>query len=133
MKLEFLDDISDGGKYPQVVTGGLIRLYEFDKFQAKNLKEKIAKTIIENKKPLKLAKIDFIETVNCNLSLCLGETDIGITIIDRFNFNCELTESSYLKMIDLLEPFCVENIDGYQWLYETDGSIDFLFSPGGTW
>jgi hypothetical protein len=36
-------------------------------------------------------------------------------------------------MVALLDPFCNKETKGYQWLYDIDSDIDFLFSPAGTW
>ena len=36
-------------------------------------------------------------------------------------------------MIMLLEPFSQNDNLGYQWLYDLDTKIEFLFSPKGTW
>jgi hypothetical protein len=49
------------------------------------------------------------------------------------DFECSLTDAAYKEMVYLMEPFCVKEATGYQWLYEIDCPIDFLFSPGGTW
>ena len=45
MKLEFLDDVSASGKYPQIIWEQLVRLYEFDQIQAMLLKEAIQKIL----------------------------------------------------------------------------------------
>jgi hypothetical protein len=36
-------------------------------------------------------------------------------------------------MISLLDPFCIKDRKGYQYLYDIDNPIDFLFSPAGSW
>lgn len=133
MKLEFLDDISDGGKYEGGVTDQLLRLYDFDKIQADKFRHAIQCTIIEKKETLDLSDLEFIEPINCNLTLRLAETGIGITTNDKTNFICDLTINEYKHMINLLEPFCIEDSNGYQWLYDLNTPIEFLFSPGGTW
>jgi hypothetical protein len=58
--------------------------------------------------------------------------DKGITTSDDKNFVCDLTIKKYKEVVFLMEPFDKET-DGYQWLYDLDTPIDFLFSPGGTW
>lgn len=133
MKLEFLDDISDGGKFTGVVTDQLVRLFDFDKNQADMFRQEIQHTIIEKGQSLDLTKLGFIETINCNLTLRLSDNSLGISTHDKTNFTCDLTIKEYKDMINLLEPFCVEDSNGYQWLYDIDTPIEFLFSPGGTW
>ena len=133
MKLEYLDNISDGGKYSGVVTDQLVRLYDFDKTQAKEFYEAIRLKIIDNGKSIDLAGLNFIELLNCNLTLRLTNQDTGITTIDKKNFFCDLTKTGYENMLYLLEPFCNDDANGYQWMYDIDNDIEFLFSPGGTW
>ena len=133
MKIEFLDDISKGGKCPQVVSNQLVRLYDFDTSQAAMLKEAIQKTEIEGKGEINLSSLEFIDPVNCNLNLRISKEDIGIMTQDKINFVCCLTIAGFKEMIYFLVPFCVGDADGYQWLYDLDCPIDFLFSPGGTW
>jgi hypothetical protein len=132
MKLEYLDDICNGGKYPDVITNQLIRLYDFDNFQANKFRSYI-QAFVEENKILNLKEVDFIEVLNCNLTLRLSNTDIGITTSNKKDFFCDLSPTSYKTMISLLEPFCNKTIDGYQWLYDIDNEIEFLFSPSGTW
>ncbi|MBE9584347.1 hypothetical protein IM792_07805 [Mucilaginibacter sp. JRF] len=133
MKLEFLNDVSDGGKFPQVVTDQLIRLYDFDSLQADALRQEITSVIIQRGEDLKLSQLKFIEHFNCDLTLHLSDTDTGIIAVDEADFICDLTKGGYENMVNLLEPFCVEAEAGHQWLYEIDTPIDFLFSPDGTW
>jgi hypothetical protein len=133
MKLEFLDEISSGGQFKGVVTDQLVRLYEFDQIQANDFKKAIQQTLIENGCQLNLIEVVFIEAINCNLTLRISEIDTGINSSDNSFFFCDLTRNSYENMINLIEPFCQKDSNGYQWLYDIDTPIDFLFSPGGQW
>lgn len=133
MKLEFLDDISEGGRFPQVVSNQLVRLYDFNAIQAAKLKDSITETILKDHKELSLSSLDFIEPVNCNLVLAVSEHNEGLTTKDKLNFVCFLTLSSYQDMILLIEPFCKQGTNGHQWLHEAECPIDLLLSPGGTW
>jgi len=133
MKVEFLDDISDSGKYPQVVSNQLIRLYDFDTAEASKLRQAIEKVVIQEQQELSLNSLNFIVTINCTLTLCLCDEDIGLHTSDKTHFNCYLTEAGYENIINFMEPFCYSGQGGHQWLYELDNPIDFLFSPGGTW
>ena len=133
MKIEFLVDISDGGRFPDADPKQLVRLYNFDNMQAKMLRQAIQKEILENNKEIDLTTLDFIQAVNCSLTLKISDTDKGITTLDNKNFVCNLTVKKYEDMIFLMEPFCDKENKGYQWLYDLDTSINFLFSPGGSW
>lgn len=133
MKLEFIDDISNDGKFKGVEVNQLIRLYDFDQIQAANFRIIIHKRLIEHNEQLNLIEIDFIEAINCNLTLQISETDIGIRSNDNFSFICYLTKNGYKNMMNLIEPFCKHDSDGFQWLYDIDTPIEFLFSIGGQW
>ena len=134
MKIEFLDNISDGGKFTGVIADQLIRLFDFDTLQANKLRQKIQEIIIEKGERLDLSKLEFIETINCNLVLSISDVDTGILINNENNFICEITTDGYKNMVDLLEPFCIKDSSNiYQWLYEIDTPIEFLFSSKGTW
>jgi hypothetical protein len=133
MKLEFLDDLTDGGKYVNVISERLIRLYDFDKHQALSLKEVIEKELLDRQKEISLSSLNFVEPLNCNLTLKFSSIDQGITTVENGGFECYLTDAAYKEMTYLIEPFCISEATGYQWLYEINCPIDLLFSPGGTW
>ena len=133
MKLEFLDDISDSGKYAQVVSNQLVGLHDFDEVEAASLRNNIIEEILKGNKALSLSSLDFIEPINCNLTFTISENDEGLETHDKINFECSLTIPLYQRMTHLIKPFCERRSHGYQWLYELDCEIDLLFSPGGTW
>ena len=116
MKLEFLEDISDGGKYPNADPAELIRLYDFDNIQATMLNDIIQKRIINQNQIVDLTTIDFIQPLNCSLTLQISNEDFGILLIDKNEFICRLTTDSYKKMTMLIDPFCENGRKGYQWL-----------------
>ena len=111
----------------------MIRLYNFDKSQAIRFRKCIQDSILKNKKSLYLNELDFIEARNCELTLRIADDDIGIVTEDTVFFFCDLTMEGFQEMVTLLEPFCLKETKGYQWLYDIDTETDFLFSPGGTW
>ena len=133
MKVEFLNDISDGGRFPHADPNQLVRLYGFDNLQARLLRHSIQNIIIKSKKDIDLTTLDFIQDINCNLTLQISDTDKGITTSDNKNFVCDLTIEKYKEMVFLMEPFCEKETNGYQLLYDLDTPIRFLFSPIGTW
>ena len=133
MKLEYLEDLTDSGKYDNVVTDRLIRIYDFDNGQASLLKDLIEKELLRRQKEISLSALYFVESLNCNLTLKLSSIDKGITMAENGDFNCYLTDTGYKEMAYLIEPFCLKEAKGYQWLYEIDSPVALLFSPGGTW
>lgn len=133
MKLEYLDDISDGGKYTDVFPEQLIRLYNFDSVEAKMLSDQIRTEILEKEASLDLGSLNFIEALNCNLELRLSQTSFGIRPVDDCNFKCDLTIADFEDMLQRIEPFYLVDQNVYQWLYDIDTPIEFLFSPGGSW
>jgi len=131
MKVEYLHDMTDGGKFKQVTSENLIRLFDFDQKQTIDLTFKILQTLVIEKQKLDLSSVAFIELVNCKLVLQLSSSDKGILRTDNPNmFTCDLTEETYKTAIEFMKA----TDSGYNWLCETsDDDIDFLYSPGGTW
>jgi hypothetical protein len=132
MKIEFLNDISSGGRFKTVVSDRLIRLFDFDSIEAKKFQMTIEKLTTDGKE-INLEDLSFIESLNCSLSLTIGDNDVGIGWTNEAKFICKLTKESYKEMILLIQPFVDNESEGYQWLYGGDTDVDFLFSPGGTW
>ena len=132
MKLEYLDNISDSGRYKNVVSENLIRLYDFNQKETKELADLIYQKIIVDKEKLELTSIEFIKPVNCQLTLQLSTFDKGITKTDNEDlFMCDLTQQSYLTAIECMKAAAD---GGYNWLCDTSNdNIDFLYSIGGTW
>jgi hypothetical protein len=137
MKLEYLDDITGNGKYPRADPDKLIRLYDFDQKETRQLIDIIQSDLISGKGPLDLSVISFIKSINCNLRFEIAEMDYGIDLpIFRNDFVCKLTIQTYKNMVGYMNAFSEQesSLDGYNWLYDPPGDkIDLLFSPGGTW
>ena len=137
MKLEYLDDITDNGKFPWADPDRLIRLYDFDQREAQQLIDILQSTLVNNKEALDFSNIGFIESINCKLRFEIAQTDSGIGILTLKNdFVCRLTTQAYRQMIGYMEAFSKGDgsLDGYNWLYDPpENKIDLLFSPGGTW
>ncbi len=126
MQLDYIDEINEYGD-------NIVRLYDFDSTQADKFRQLIQQNLIVNKGPLDLSTIDFIEARNCKLTLRISDEDEGITSSDNKEFFCDLTIAGYEQMISIIEQFCNKETKGYQFLYDVDSQIDFLFSPAGTW
>ncbi|MBO9561939.1 MAG: hypothetical protein J7621_04160 [Niastella sp.] len=131
MKLEYLDNLSDGGKFQQVVSENLVRLYDFDQDQTEALVHLIHQNLLLNKQALDLSSVAFIESVNCQLILQLSQADKGVLPSGQPNsFVCYLTEASYQNMVGMMKA----SSGGHHWLCDTsEADIDFLYSSGGMW
>ena len=125
MQLDFIDNINEFGE-------NVVRLYNFDKYEAIKFRDLIKDTIVKRKQKLVLSQVDFIEIHNCNLILGLFKTDEGIFSVDHKTFYCALTLEGYHNLLNLIEPFCEKDTRGYQYLYDIDNPTDFLFAPAGT-
>jgi hypothetical protein len=136
MKLEYLHDLTAKGKFKDVVSENLIRLWDFGPKESKlfqNLINDFAKD--EQKEQLILDEQEFIEAINCKLTLKKDNENNGISRIGTNEFICKLDTRGYEHIVSLIEPFIKTDSGGYQWLDEKAdvSDIDFLFSPGGTW
>lgn len=126
MKLDYINNINNSGE-------NIVRLYDFNMLEAIKFKHIIEQEIITKKNNINLSELEFIEARNCNLFLQISDENYGIFTTNHKNFYCELTIEAYIEMISLIEPFCKKETKTYQWLYDIDNNIDFLFSPAGTW
>ncbi|MBL7892042.1 MAG: hypothetical protein JNL63_05390 [Bacteroidia bacterium] len=123
MKLEFLKNINEYNEHA-------IRLFDFNSSQANEFRHTIDGLIANREDHIDLSSLDFIQSINCKLTLRVGQSDEGISTVDELNFFCDLTINNYKNMMQLLSPFCRKESSGYQWLYDIDTPIDFLFSAG---
>ncbi len=123
MKLEFLKNIN---KYNEHA----VRLSDFNASEASLFMAAVERLVADAATRLELSSLPFIEPVNCRLTLRCSEEDMGITYTGNLDFFCDLRTDSYRQMVELLLPFCKKESKGYQWLYELDNPIGFLFSAG---
>jgi hypothetical protein len=126
MELDYIENVNG-------LDENIVRLYNFNKAEAIQFRELIKDTIIDKKQRLDLSQVDFITPRNCNLILGLFKSDEGILSKDNHTFYCVLTLEGFINMLQLLEPFCLKESKGYQYLYDIDNPTDLLFSPSATW
>ncbi|WP_420552103.1 hypothetical protein [Tenacibaculum aiptasiae] len=126
MELDYLENVNG-------LNENVVRLYNFNKEEAQKLSELIEDVIINKKQRLDLSTVNFIKPRNCNLILGLFKSDEGILTEDYKTFYCVLTLRSFIKMLNLMEPFCKKETRSYQYLYDIDNPTDFLFSPTASW
>jgi hypothetical protein len=110
----------------------LIRLYNFKDEETKQLVNLVYQKLIVDKQSLDLTTVDFIQPINCQVTLTLSSSDEGVIRSGKANFFiCKLTETAYLAAIEYMRATAG---DGYTWLCDTSrDDIDFLYSAGGTW
>jgi hypothetical protein len=123
MKLKFLRDINEYDEHA-------IRLNDFDKSQAGIFLQILSELASKKFNTIELSDFEFIEAINCSLTLRISETDEGIVTDDYKHFYCDLTTDGYNEMIKLIEPFCIKETDAYRILYDLDNPIEFIFSAG---
>jgi hypothetical protein len=86
MKIEFLDNISNGGRFNDVVSDKLIRLFDFDSVEAKKF-QKTIKILIENEERIVLDSLAFMKPINCSLTLSVDNKNLGIIKSGEKEFN----------------------------------------------
>ena len=131
MKLEHLSNANVNGSGDD-----LIRLFAFTSTEVKALIRAIRTGIVSEGNVVKLDLLDFIDPLNCTLSLALSESDGGIRMNAPGDFTCEMTEQGFLRMLKLMDPFTKDGTTGHQWLYDLPAArsrIEFLFSRNGKW
>ena len=125
MKLEFL--ASGSQDCP------LIRLFDFDLPEVTRLRK-----IFEDLSQGALQTADLhnepgIEPIDsCQLTLRVGNRDLGVEQNGQLGFECVLTPDSWDWVRELVDPFCEGRTGGYQWLSE-QGKVSLLLSRSGMW
>jgi hypothetical protein len=122
MELDYIENING-------LEQNIVRLYNFNKAEAIQFRELIKDTIITKRQKLDLSQVDFITPRNCNLIFGLFKSDEGIITQDNKTLFCVLTLESFINMAKLIEPFCLKESKGYQYLYDVDNPTDLLFCP----
>ena len=125
MELDYIENINGHDE-------NIVRLYNFNKKEAIKFSTLIKETIIEKRQKLDLSEVDFIERRNCNLIFGLFKSDEGILTKDNETFFCILTLDGFVKMLELIAPFCKKESRSYQYLYDIDNPTDLLFCPSAT-
>ena len=123
MKLKVLENINEYDEHA-------VRLNDFDKAQAAMFLQILIDLTKNAAKFINLTDYEFIEPVNCELTLRISETDEGIITDDYQHFFCDLTLEGYAEIIKMIEPFCIKETDAYRILYDLDNPIGFIFSAG---
>jgi hypothetical protein len=122
MELDYIENVNG-------LEQNIVRLYNFNKAEAIQFRELIKDTIITKRQKLDLSQVDFITPRNCNLIFGLFKSDEGIITQDNKTLFCVLTLESFITMAKLIEPFCLKESKGYQYLYDIDNPTDLLFCP----
>ena len=132
MKIDFLLDMTDGGKYPHADPVNLIRIFDFTVEEANLFAKAMDYNLLTLGSTLQVDKLDFVESIKCTLRFELSSEDLGMLLPDDHStFICRLTRASYINILDIIDRVG----DGFNWLYDPkkDEEVDILFSGGGTW
>jgi hypothetical protein len=131
MKLEYLDATGNGAN-PNASPAYLIRLSEFTDQEKQNLIKDIQETVIVKQQPLPLHQLNYIQPINCSVTLQLSEKGESLVENGSTNtFTYLLSAASFQGMIEIIKQ--VE--EGYNWLTPAEYLDDpaFLISKFGTW
>ena len=104
--------------------------------EAEELQNIIRDRILKKKEKVDLKTLDFIKPINCSLTFSLADSDHGIKKVQGNYFICQLSDRAYKQMVNLLQPFVENKIDGPRWLYDLgpdSKQTELLFSPSGDW
>ena len=125
MKIEYLADGSPDCP--------LIRLYEFNQAEAKQLRQLVRSLVPSDRQGVELENEAWAEPLGgCRLALRCGNPDQGIRQVGSRNFECVLNSDGWRNVEGLLGPFCDSNTAGFQWLIH-DGGVSLLISQNGHW
>lgn len=125
MELDYIENVNG-------LEQNIVRLYNFNKAEAIQFRDLIQDTIVSKRQKLDLSQVAFITPRNCNLIFGLFKSDEGIITQDNKTLFCVLTLKGFENMVQLIEPFCLKESKGYQYLYDVDNPTDLLFCPTAT-
>lgn len=125
MKLEYLSDGSPDCP--------LIRLYEFDQSEARQLRQLVESLVTGERQDIALQNEMWVEAVSgCCLSLRVGTRNQGVRQVQPLRFECVLTPDGWSNVEGLLEPSSESDTSGFQWLTSC-GGVALLISRDSHW
>lgn len=129
MKIEYLSDTN-----PAHPKDAILRAFDFDSSEACEFRDVLRRLSDGSLSEILLNDLPFFTAVGgCHLVLKVGSRDEGIIAKSGNDFECILKKNTWEDAVCLVEPFCEEDLSGYQWLYDLNTDIEFLFSPNGNW
>ena len=129
MKIEHLTNTN-----PVHPKDSILRIFDFDSHEAYQFRDVLAKLANGAISETDLSDLQFVTSIDGRrLILKVGARDKGVIQVSGTVFECILTRHTWENAEGLVEPFCEGNLSGYQWLYDLDTDIQFLFSPSGDW
>ena len=112
----------------------ILRIFDFDSPEACHFRDVLSKLASGGISEIDLSDLPFVTSIDgCRLILKVGTRDKGVIHFSSTIFECILTRLTWDNAEGLVEPFCGGNLSGYQWLYDLNTDIQFLFSPSGDW
>ena len=81
----------------------------------------------------RLSEEKFIQKTAVVLDFVISTNDNGIIQLGKKKFSCQLTRGAYREMEYIVKELLKNKLEGFQWLYDLDTSIDFLLSKDAKW
>ena len=122
MKLDYLHDGS--------ADCPILRLSEFPQSEVTSLGDQTVKLCAGTLDHVTVNSMPGVVTVHgAVLTLVLAAADEGVVRLDGGEFECRLSAGQWIRVAELLEPFCAGST-GSQWLDETS-NISLLITKSG--
>ena len=122
MKLDYLDDGSPDCP--------ILRLSEFSESEVTSLRDQTVKLSAGTLDRVTVNSMPGVVTAHgAVLTLVLAAADEGVVRLDGGEFECRLSAGQWIRVAELLEPFCAGST-GSQWLDETS-NISLLITKSG--
>ena len=111
----------------------LIRLYDFNSTEARQFQHLIVRLVRKTDEMIAVHQQPGFESLGgCELTLRRMDEDRGVREVAPAKFDWGSTDSVWLEVAGLIQPFCQPEAVGYHWLSRF-GSISVLFSRDGSW
>ena len=111
----------------------LIRLYEFDRSEAQQLRQLVQSMVTGDRQHVALENELWVEPVaGCSLDLRVVKRNDGVRQEQPLRFACVLTREGWSNVEGLPEPFSKSDSPEFQWL-TTNGGAHLLVSVNGQW
>ena len=92
--------------------------------------------VLENMQQRNFCRVSeekFIQKTDVVLDFVISTNDNGIIQLGKKNFSCQLTRGAYREMEYIVKELLKNKLEGFQWLYNLDTSIDYLLSKDAKW
>ena len=110
MKIDYLTNTN-----PTHPKESILRIFDFDSTQACQFRDLLSKLARGAISEINLSDLPFVTSIDgCRLILKAATRDKGVIHVSTTIFECILTRLTWDNAEGLVEPFCAENLSGYQ-------------------